>query len=73
MEIDIKTTQAIHAMNKASRGVTAFSDLDGKLNKYVNEDQGTKARVDGEFASIKYEMRVTADTIRKMDAGIMAT
>ena len=48
MDIDIKTTQAIHAMNKASRGVTAFSDLDSKLYKYVNEDQGTKANI-GEF------------------------
>ena len=60
-------------MNKATRGVAAYGDLDTKLAQYVNEDSGQKQRVDGEFSSIKHEMRTYADTIRKMDAGILAT
>ena len=71
--MDIKTTEAIHAMNKATRGVTSYSDLDTKLSTYVAQDEGKMMRTEGEFAFLKNELRTMNDTIRKMDAGILST
>lgn len=55
--MDLKTTVAIHGMNKAQSGVSAYSDLDKKLSNFVAEDHGAKARTESEFAFLKNELR----------------
>lgn len=61
LKIDVKTTQAISDLNKATHNLSEFKELDQRIEKYVTADEINQRAVLDELNKLKFNDKLLAD------------